>query len=345
MVPANSVATGSRVRHIKFPRQWICLALTVVVSAGPNGPKALLAADGSYPTRPVHIIVPLAAGTSGDVRVRLLADKLSTRLGQRFVVENKPGAGNMIGTALVAAAKPDGYTLLAASTPAFAIAPTVYGNAGYDPEKSFTPIGIFGRASPLLIVHPSLPATSLKEFVALAKAKPGTISIAHSGLGAAAHLPAELFRRAAGIDFVYVPYKSESLALPDVLGGQVSGMFAYTAAGVPQIKAGKVRALAVASNVRNAALPDVPTFAEEGYPEVEFHASLLLLAPAGVPKDVLTIVYREVVAIFREPQVRSSYAATGADPITGSPEEAAALIRRELEINGALAKELHIKPE
>ncbi|MGH8677437.1 MAG: Bug family tripartite tricarboxylate transporter substrate binding protein, partial [Burkholderiales bacterium] len=246
---------------------------------------SLTALAQNYPAHSVRIIFPGLAGSTGDTRTRVLAERLSARLGQRFVVENKPGAGTTIGTALVESAKPDGYTLLSTFTPAFPVGPLLYKTARYDPVKSFTPIGMFSRGAPFLVVHPSSPANNLKEFVALAKATPGAMSVAHGGVGGANHLPAELLSRAAGIEFLHVQYKGESQAIADVIGGQVSAIFAYTAVAVPQIQAGKVRALAVAGAQRNSAVPQVPTVAESGYPGFEFYGTMLLLGPIGLPKD------------------------------------------------------------
>jgi tripartite-type tricarboxylate transporter receptor subunit TctC len=194
-------------------------------------------------------------------------------------------------------------------------------------------------------VHPSVPAKTVKDFVALAKAKPGSITFAHAGVGNANHLPAELFRRAAGIDLLYVPYKSEADALPDVLSGQVSAGFFYTAVAVPQIKAGKLRGLAVARSERNPAVPEVPTIAEAGYPGCEFHGTVLLLGPAGLPDKIASLLNREVAAIMQDDTVRSIYASTGADPVYGTLEQVRALIARETELDVALVKALNIKPE
>lgn len=323
----------------------VCVMLRAAAAVVLMAPPVALPAEPSYPTKPVRIICAGAAGSSGDVRTRVLADKLSARLGQRFVVENKPGAGTTLASLLVLEAKPDGYTLLATFTPAFPVGPILYKSIQFDPVTSFTPIAMFSRGSPFLIVHPSVPAKTLKEFVALAKAQPGVLSIANGGVGGSGHLPTELFVRAAGIQVLHVPYKSESLALPDLLGGQVSAMFAYVSMAVPQIKAGKVRALAVAGIQRNPALPDVPTVAESGYPGFQFAATMLLIGPSGLSKDIVTLLNREVAAVLREPDVRASYESSGAEPVYGSPEEVAALIRRETEIDGALVRDLGISLE
>lgn len=181
--------------------------------------------------------------------------------------------------------------------------------------------------------------------VRLAKDRPGTLALGHGGLGGANHLPAEMFRRAADLDFLYVGYKGETQAMADVLGDQISGMFAYTAIAVPYIKAGKVRALAVASKERNPSMPNVPTFAESGFPGFEFHGIMLLLAPAGTQREVVDLLNREVQAILREPAVRTTYLNSGADPISGSPEDAAAVIRREMEMSGTIVRELGLKFE
>lgn len=308
-------------------------------------PAAPVLAEQSYPTRPVRIICASAAGGSADVRTRVLADKLSERLGQRFVVENKPGAGTTLASTVVSEAKPDGYTLLATFTPAFPVGPVLYKSIKYDPITSFTPIAFVSRGSPFLIVHPSVPAKTLKEFVALAKSKPGGLSIANGGVGGPGHLPAELFARAAGIHLLQVPYKGESLALPDLLGGQVSAMIAYASMAVPQIQGGKVRALAVTGAQRNTALPDVPTVSESGYPGFQFSATLFLLGPSGLSKDIVTLLNREVAAVLREPDVRAGYDSSGVEPVFGSPQELAALIKQETERDTVLVRELGISLE
>jgi tripartite-type tricarboxylate transporter receptor subunit TctC len=307
-------------------------------------PSSLASAE-NYPAKPIRIITPVTAGTAGDLRVRLLAEKLSARLGQRFVVENKPGAGTTLGNAHAAAAKPDGYTILATFTPSFTIGPLIYKDVGYDPEKSFVPIAIFARASPIFVVHPDVPAKTIKEFIALARSKPGEVTVAHSGFGGGAILPTELFRQAATLDLLYVPYKGESLATPDLLGGQVSAMFVYTASGVPLIKARKLRALAVAGAARNGALPGVPTFVEEGYPDVQFYVHGVFLGPVGLSKDIATLLSREIAAILKDPEVIASYESTGGEPVYGSPEQVRELLRRELKVSRQLVEKLGAVPE
>jgi|tagenome__1003787_1003787.scaffolds.fasta_scaffold20954570_3 tripartite-type tricarboxylate transporter receptor subunit TctC len=329
--------------HIEVTHRRLCCAvLSSTIAIVTMSPSTVLPADPAYPTKTVRIVCAGAAGSSGDVRTRVIAEKLSARLGQRFVVENKPGAGTTIASALMLEAKPDGYTLLSTFTPSFAVAPMLYRSVHYDPVSSFTPIAFISRGSPFLIVHRSLPVNTLNEFVALAKAKPDTLSIAHGGVGGTNHLPAQLLMRAAGIRLLEVAYKSEAAALPDVIGGQVSAMFAYVSMAVPQIKGGNVRALAVAGAHRNAALPDVPTLAESGYPGFRFSAMAVLLGPPGLPKEIVTLLNREIAAALREPDVRASYDAAGSEPMFGSPQELASVIKSETEINGALVKDLGI---
>jgi tripartite-type tricarboxylate transporter receptor subunit TctC len=332
--------------HIAVTHRRLCWAvLTSTIAIVAMSPSPVLSADATYPSKTVRIVCATNAGSSGDVRTRVLAEKLSARLGQRFVVENKPGAGTSLASALMLEAKPDGYTLLSTFTPSFATAPMLYKSIQYDPARSFTPIAFISRGSPFLIVHSSLPVNSLSEFVALAKDKPDSLSIAHGGVGGTNHLPTELFMRAAGIRLLEVAYKSEAAALPDVIGGQVSAMFAYVSMAVPQIKGGNVRALAVAGTHRNSALPDVPTFAESGYPGFRFSAMAVLLGPPGLPKEIVTLLNQAIAAALREPDVRASYDAAGAEPMFGSPQELAAVIKSETEINGALIKDLGISLE
>jgi tripartite-type tricarboxylate transporter receptor subunit TctC len=302
------------------------------------------AADAPYPSQPVRVIFPGSAGSSGDARIRMLAEKLSARLGQRFNIENRPGAGSTMGTMVVAAAKPDGYTLLATYTPAFPTGPMLYQGARYDAIKSFAPIALFSRGAPFLVVHPSVPANTLKEFVALAKAKPGELTLAHGGLGGANHLPGQMFASAAGADFLFVPYKGETQAMMDVIGGQVTGMFAYTAIAVPFIQSGKVKALAVAGAARNPALPQVPTVAESGFPGFDFYGTMMLLGPNGLSKEIVDKLNREIGSILQEADVRAFYEASGADPIFGSPAETAALIKREIDSTGGLIRRLGVTP-
>lgn len=322
-------------------RMFAALACAVAVLHGGNGH----AAAPAYPAQTVRIIFPASAGSTGDARTRVLAERLSARLGQRFIVENRPGAGTTTGTVAVMGAKPDGYTLLATFTPAFPVGPMLYKGAAYDPLKSFTPITMFSSGAPFLVVNPSVAAGSLKEFVQLAKERPGAVTMGHGGIGGANHLPAELFRRAAGLDILFVPYKGETPAMADVIGGQIDGMFAYTALAVPMIQSGKVRALAVAARERNPSMPKVPTVAESGYPGFEFHGIMLLLGPAGMPREIVDLLNRQVREILQEPAVRATYQSSGADPVSGTPEETAALIKKELEINGGIVSEFGLTLE
>lgn len=302
------------------------------------------ATAAEYPNGPVRIIYPSTVGSSGDVRVRKLSDILSTRLGVRFVVENKPGAASAIGSAYVASAPPDGYTLLAAFSN-FVTTPALVKNPGYDPLRDFVPVASLIIGSPVLVVNPSLPVRNVQELIALAKAKPGTISLANGGLGGANHLPAVMFERAASIPLLHVPYKGEGQALPDVLGGQVSGMFMYMLTAHPQIRAGKLRPLAVAMRKRNPALPDVPTMEEAGLAGFEFRTWLGILAPAGTPRKVIEFLNREMSAAMHVPEMEVEAAAIGTEVYTLSPEEFGVVIKRDVDRYGKLIKELNISLE
>lgn len=302
-------------------------------------------AQTPYPATTVHIVYAGSAGSTGDVRARLLAEKLSQRLNQKFVVDNKPGAGATLAAMLVHGAKPDGYTLLASFTPNFAIGPQLYRDAQYDPLKSFTPIAIFSRGSPFLVTSPSNPAKSATEFAAAAKSAPKSVSFAHGGLAGSNHLPAEIWQQRAAVEILHVPYKSEALALPDILAGRVTAMFMYSALAVPQIKSGALKTFGYAGAKRNSSLPEVPTIAESGFPGFEFYASMILLGPQGLPADVVSVLSREVRAVLDDPEVRASYALSGSDPMYGSPDQLRALIAGEMKVNGALITKLGLAPE
>lgn len=308
-----------------------CLAMSSAIAA-------------EYPNGTVRVIYPSTAGSSGDVRVRKLAEILSGKLGARFVVENKPGAAGAIGSAYVAKAAPDGYTLLAAFSN-FVTTPVLVKNPGYDPLRDFVPVASLVVASPVLVVNPALPVRTVQELIALARAKPGTISLANGGLGGANHLPAVLFERAAGIQLLHIPYKGEGQALPDVLGGQVSGMFMYMLTAFPQIRAGKLRPLAVAMRKRNPALPEVPTMEEAGIAGSEFRTWLGVLAPAGTPRSVVESLNREMSAAMHLPEIEAEAAAIGTEVYTQSAEEFGVVIKQDVDRYGKVIKELNISLE
>lgn len=293
---------------------------------------ALLAAGAfaqGYPAKPVKIVVPYPPGGPTDIVARLVGQKLAEQTGQQFVVENRAGAGGNIGAEAVARAPADGYTLLVATT-AHAINPSLFKQLGYDLQKDFAPVSQL-TAGPLVIVaNPALPAKNVQELIALAKAKPGGLNYASSGNGQSTHLSAELFASMAGIKLNHVPYKGSAPALTDVIGGQADLMFDTMLSAMPQVKTGKLKALAVTSAARSSAAPDLPTVAESGLPGYEAIAWNGLLAPAGTPKDVVAKLNAELKRALEAPEVRDRFAAQGFGAAWGTPEQYASFIRSEL---------------
>jgi tripartite-type tricarboxylate transporter receptor subunit TctC len=297
-----------------------------------------------YPAKPVRLIISFAAGGPTDVVGRMLADRLSNAWGQPVVVENRPGAGGTIGSALIAKAAPDGHTLnLAASSHAYndALIP----NLPYDPIKDFTPIAQVISYSNILVTHPSAPGTNLRELIAYAKANPGKLAFASAGSGTGAHLAVELFKRAAGIDVLVVHFKGAAPATTDLLAGQVHAMFNNPLSAMPHIKAGKVRALAVTSLRRAPSVPDVPTVAESGYPGFNSDTWFGMIGPAGLPRDIVGKVAKDTAAFLANPEVRQKLAAMGLEAAPSTPERLAELIRTDHGLYGKLIREAKIKVE
>lgn len=288
----------------------------------------------TYPSKPIRIIAPYAAGTPGDVVLRMVAEKMRERLGQPVVVDNRPGANTIIGMEAGAKSPPDGYTLIHTPDAAMVANPSLYSKLSYDPIRNFDPVTVLGSWTQFLLVHESVPATSLKELIALAKAKPGSLTYASSGNGSSQHINFEAFKRAAGIDIAHVPYKGVADAARDFLGGQVSMFILPDGFVAPHIKSGKVRALAVAGvdpKAHSPFFPAVPTYAEAGLPEFEPLASwTVMLAVAGTPKDIVARLHGEVVGIMRSQEIRERLAAIGvAASVSNSPQESADFIRTQ----------------
>src|SRR5258708_11621936 len=292
---------------IRGSMRLVRILLSVVLSG--CGPIALAQVD--YPHRAIRIIVPLAAGGNVDIVARTLADQVSKSLGQPVLVENRPGASSLVGTQFVARSAPDGYTLLAIAN-TFATVPLIVANPGYDPLKDFTGVTLTCLVPQVLIVNPALSAQSVKELVVLAKSQPGKISYASSGNGSTRHIAAELFHRQAGVTLLHVPYKGNSQALVDVISGQVAMMFDQVSTSAPQIKAGKVRALAVTSLARSALLPDVPTVDEAGVPGYEDITFNGMVAPAGTPRAALVRLNPAVAQAVRAPGLYKRFLDAGA---------------------------------
>jgi len=298
-----------------------------------------------YPARPVRIVVPLTAGGNLDIVARTVAEHISKGLGQPVVVENRPGASSLVGTQFVAKSAADGYTLLAMAN-TFATVPLVVRDPGYDPLKDFAGVTLTCLVPQVLVVNPALAAHSVKELIALAKSDPGKIAYGSSGNGSTGHLAAELFTRQAGVRLLHVPYKGNSQALVDVIGGQIAMMFDQVSTSAPQIKAGKVRALAVTSLKRSPLLPEVPTVDESGlagFEDITFNG---LVAPAGTPHEILERLNRAVAVAVGEPELSRRFIERGIElKASASPEEFAAHIRAEFEKKKRLAQEAGIKPE
>ena len=283
-----------------------------------------------YPAKPIRLIVPYPAGGGTDFFARAVGAQLSQQLGQQIVVENRPGAATIIGAEAVAKSAPDGYTLLLGDTATFAVNPSLYKKLPYDPAKDLSPVTMTGRFALLLVVNPSkLPATTVKELVEEAKKAPGKIDYASPGPGSPHHLAMEMFKQRTGTQFTHVPYKGAGPAIQDLLGGQVPLMFLDLAAGGPQVKSGKLKALAVAADKRIAAMPDLPTVAESGVPGFEAWAWQALAVPEATPKDIVARLNAEFRKAIAVPELRQKLVDAGIDPLQSSPEDASAYIRSE----------------
>ena len=288
-------------------------------------------AQDDYPNRTVRIIVPFAPGGSTDVVARILADKLGTEMKQGFIVENKPGAGGNIGADAVAKATPDGYTLLMGTTGVLAINKYLYKEMSFDPERDLAPVSYTSLITNILVVNPQVPAKTVSELVALARAKPGSLTFASSGAGSSTHLSAELFKSMAGVDILHVPYKGSSQAITDLMGGQVTMLFDNAPSSIPFVEQGKLRALAVTSTKRLPNLPDVPTLDEAGVKGYESLSWSGIMAPAGTPKRVIDKLNAAIEKILRDPDVKQRFASLGVDPVGGPPEAFSRHIRAESE--------------
>lgn len=296
----------------------------------------------AYPSKPIRIVVPSSAGGGADATARLLAQKLSDLLGQQVFVDNRPGAGNIIGTEAVAKALPDGYTLLLAINN-HAINASLYQKLPYDPLKDFAPISLIVKSPHILVVHPSLPVKSVQDLIRLARSKPGQINYSSAGNGTAAHFAAELFKLNAKIQITHIPYKSLSAAVIDVIAGAVQVMFPSTLTASGQIRAGKLRALAVTTAKRSQAMPELPTLQESGVPGYEFSSWFGLLAPAATPPAVVTQLSQRIAQIVRAKEVQTRLTDDGSDPVGSTPGEFGDFLRAEVETYAKLIKEIGLK--
>jgi tripartite-type tricarboxylate transporter receptor subunit TctC len=325
------MAITSRARRALF-------SVIIAMIALPGGASA----QTTYPTKPVRILVPFPPGGPADALARIVGDKLGQALGQPFVIENKPGAGGNIGMEQGAKAVADGYTLTLAPTGNLTIAPSLYAKLPYDPAKDYAPITVLATVPNILIVHPSVPARSVAELIALAKAKPGTLNYASPGNGSGPHLAGELLKSMAGIDLVHVPFNGVGPAMTGVLAGDVQMFFAQSSAALPHVKSGKVIALGVASRKRIAAAPELPTIAEAGLPGFDVTSWYALVAPAGTPATVVDRLHAEIVKVLDSADVREKIAALGAEPVGNTPAEFTAMQRAEAARWAKLAREANI---
>jgi tripartite-type tricarboxylate transporter receptor subunit TctC len=287
------------------------------------------AAGQDYPSRPITLIVPYAAGGGNDVMARIVAERMSKSLGQQIVIENKGGAGGSIATRQIAKSAPDGYTLGLGGTGTHAINPTLYPNVGYDPRKDFAPVGLIASSALIVLVNNTVAAKSIGELIALARREAGKLNYASAGVGSGIHLGAELFATMAGIRLTHIPYKGSSPALTDLLGGHVAIYFSSLPPAISLVREGEVRALAVTGPKRAQSFPDLPTVAEAALPGYEAVLHYGIVAPAGTPRAIVDKLNAALNAALAEPEVRAKIIADGADPLPGTPEDYAADIDRE----------------
>jgi tripartite-type tricarboxylate transporter receptor subunit TctC len=300
-------------------------------------------ADEKYPTKPVRLIIPFPPGGSNDIVGRMIGQQLSERLGRSVVVDNRGGAGGTIGTEIALRSQPDGYTLLIISV-AYSYNPALY-KLPYDPVKAMTPIAMIGTGPNALVVFPGLPVNSLKELIALAKAKPGQLNNANAGVGSFQHLSSELFKLMAGIDIVQVPFKGGGPALVAVMGGQAHTSIGSLIQMLPHVRSGKLKALGVGSAKRVPALPEVPTIAEAGVPGYEASNWWGLLAPAGTPAAIVKRLHGELSAILASPEIQKWFVSEGAEPVNMSPEQFGKFIQAEIVKWARVVKQAGIKAE
>lgn len=302
------------------------IAITAAVLALPG-----YAVAQTYPEKTIRLVVPNSPGGSLDRYSRMIAQKLTEALGQTVLVDNRPSAGGIIGADIVAKSAPDGYTLLMGATPTMAINVTLYaGKLPYNPEKDFAPITLTAKLPSMLAVNPAVPAKNLKEFIALAKAKPGKLNYGSSGIGSGNHLVGEMLKAEAGIDIVHVPYGGGAPGLVALLSGQIEVLITPPPTLMPMVKAGRVRAIAISSAKRLPAMPEIPTIAESGLPGFEATLWFCIVAPAGVPKPIITRLHTALVPILNSPEYRERLTAEGATGETSTPEELTAFVRAEI---------------
>ena len=314
--------------------------LRIIVAVLLAGASAL--AGAQYPSKPVRMVVAFPPGGSTDLAARALGEKLAAALGQPFVIENKPGASGNIGAEFVARSAPDGYTLLMAAT-SFATAPAFFPQLGWDPVKDFAPVSMVATVPIIVVVHPSVVATNARELIAYSKANPGKLNLASPGAATLTRLAGEMFKQAAGLDWVTVHYKGGPPAVTDLLGGQAQIMFANISDVITHVKAGKLRALAVTTAKRSAIAPELPTLAESGLPGFEVSTWQAVLAPAGTPREIVQRLNAEIVKAMALPEMKEKFLSFGTDAATGTPDELGRFLAVEVAKIGKIAREVGAK--
>jgi len=299
----------------------------------------------NYPTRPIRMVVPFTPGGSTDILARFIGQKLTEAWGQQVVIDNRPGAGGTIGLEIAARAKPDGYTLVMAHIGTLAVNPTLYEKLSYDPVKDFQPITQVAMVPNMLAVHPALPAKSVKELVGLARAKPGGLNCGSGGNGSAAHLACEYFKLKAQVNIVHIPYRGTAPAVTDLIAGQISMMITGVPPLLQQVKAGKLRGLAVATSKRLPLLPEYPTIAEAGVPGYEASQWYGVLAPAGTPRPIVDRLYKGIADALARPDAKERLAADAAEAVGSTPEEFGAFIKAEIARWAPVVKASGAKPD
>jgi tripartite-type tricarboxylate transporter receptor subunit TctC len=298
----------------------------------------------TWPTKPLRAIVPIAAGSLSDIVPRVVFEQLSIRLGQSIVVENRPGAGGTIGANLVAKAAPDGYTLLVHSS-AHTIAPSLHANLGYDPARDFAAVAPLGVTPFVLVAPPARGYGTIRDLVSAAKAKPGAFNFASPGVGTASHLSAERFRFSAGVEAVHVPFKGGPEAMANVIAGRIDFFFMALGAALPNIRDGKLSALAVNGARRSTALPDVPTTSEAGFANTEYPTWFALFLPAGASREIVDKLHRETLAALQEPRVRERLAELGVEPMVMTPRELDVYVEKQIAADALLVRAIGLKTE
>ncbi len=321
-------------------------ALALSAMAAVALPGLAAAQPGNFPVKPLRLVVPNAPGSSNDVLSRIVANRLSETFGQQILVDNRAGAGGVLGVEIAARAAPDGYTLMAASSATHSIAPFVYKKLPYDPVKDFAPVSLFVLTQNLLAVNPALPAKSVADLIALAKAKPGQLNMASAGTSSTSHIAGALFASVAGIDVVHVPYKGAGPSITSVVAGESQFVFTPIAGPLGQVRGGKLRALAVGGRERSAMLPEVPTVAESGLPGYVFTGWNGVMAPAGTPRPVIDRLFEAMTRVLGSAELREQFAQQGAEPtVSKSPEAFGRHVRDEIARYGKLVKAAGIQPE